>query len=123
MRSMDYLELISVPAIAAIVFALMSAVKYAVNNTKFDRFVPLLSALLGAAFGVVCFYALPEIIPAKNVVVAAVLGGASGLTATGTHQMVKQLGEKPDASQTKSEKQTENTENTTEKTQDEQLNK
>ena len=89
-----YLELISVPAIATLVFVVMGVVKYAVNNSKFDRFVPLLSALLGVVCGVVCYYALPEIMPARNVVVALVIGGASGLTSTGTHQMVKQLGNK-----------------------------
>ena len=90
----SYLELISVPAIATFVFVVMSLIKYAVNNAKFDRFVPLLSALLGAVSGVVCYFALPCIISANNVVVALVLGGASGLTATGTHQMVKQLRQK-----------------------------
>ncbi len=101
----SYLELISVPAIAAIVFAVISAVKYAVNNVKFDRFVPLISALLGAVCGLICFYALPEIIPAHNVVAALVIGGASGLTATGTHQLVKQLGGKneQDADETNDE--------------------
>ena len=91
-----YLELISVPVIAAAVYAVMSVVKYAVNNGKFDRFLPLLSALLGAALGVACFYAMPSIIPAHNVVAALMIGCASGLTATGTHQIFKQLGSKTD---------------------------
>lgn len=92
---MSYLELISVPAIAAVVFGVMSALKYAINSSKFNRFVPLLSAVMGAVCGVVCYYALPDIIPARNVVVALVIGGASGLTATGTHQLVKGLGKDP----------------------------
>ena len=108
-----YLELISVPAIAVVVFAVMSAVKFAIGNGKFDRFVPLLSLLFGALCGVICFYSLPCIIPADNVVVALVIGGASGLTATGTHQMVKQLGNKNNEQTTdKSE------ENSSENTQD-----
>ena len=64
---MEYLELISVPAIAA---------------------------GLGAVLGVVAFYAVPSIIPAANVVVAIVIGGASGLTATGANQIIKQLEKK-----------------------------
>ena len=84
----NYIEFVSVPAIAAVVFAVMDVIKYAVNNSKFNRYIPLLSALLGAACGIICYYALPDIIPAHNVVAALVIGGASGLTATGTHQLV-----------------------------------
>ena len=60
------------------------------------RFVPLISAALGAVLGVVAFFALPSIIPADNVCVAILVGGASGLTATGTNQIIKQLTKKDD---------------------------
>ena len=89
---MDYLELISVPAIATIVYWIINIIKYAVNdNETFKRFIPLISAVLGVIFGVIAYYAVPSIIPAQNVVVAIVIGGASGLTATGTNQIIKQL--------------------------------
>ena len=89
---MEYLELISVPAIATIVYWVMNIIKYAVqDNEKFKRFIPLISAALGAVLGVV---ALPSIIPASNVCIAILIGGASGLTATGTNQIIKQLGKK-----------------------------
>ena len=92
---MEYLELISVPAIATIVYWVINIIKYAVQeNEKFKRFIPLISAALGAVLGVVAFYALPSIIPADNVCVAILVGGASGLTATGTNQIIKQLGKK-----------------------------
>ncbi|MEG2015284.1 MAG: hypothetical protein RR086_06080, partial [Clostridia bacterium] len=61
------------------------------NNEKFKRLIPLLSAILGVIFGLIAFYAVPGIMPTDNVVVALVIGGASGLTATGTNQMIKQL--------------------------------
>ncbi len=87
-----YLELVSVPAIAAVVYWIMATLRYALKGKKaFKRWIPLLSMILGAVFGVVAFYAVPETVPAQNVVVALVLGGVSGLTATGTHQMVKQI--------------------------------
>ena len=87
---MEYLELISVPAIATIVYWVINIIKYAVQeNEKFKRFIPLISAALGAVLGVVAFYALPSIIPADNVCVAMLVGGASGLTATGTNQIIK----------------------------------
>lgn len=89
---MDYLELISVPAIATIVYWIINIIKYAVkDNGTFKRFIPLISAVLGVIFGVIAYYAVPSIIPAQNVVVAIVIGGARGLTATGTNQIIKKL--------------------------------
>ena len=94
---MEYLELISVPAIATIVYWVINFIIYALQeNEKFKRFIPLISAALGAVLGVVAFYALPSIIPADNVCVAILVGGASGLTATGTNQIIKQLTKKDD---------------------------
>ena len=92
---MEYLELISVPAIVIVVYFIIEIIKKCVgNNEKFKRFIPLIATAIGAICGVVCFFALPSIIPASNVVVAIVIGGASGLTATGTNQIIKQLGKK-----------------------------
>ena len=92
---MEYLELISVPAIATIVYWVMNIIKYAVqDNEKFKRFIPLISAALGAVLGLVAYYAVPSIIPAANVCVALLIGGARGLSATGTNQIIKQLGKK-----------------------------
>lgn len=89
---MEYLELISVPAIATIVYWIMNLIKYAFkDNEIFKRLIPLLSALLGAVLGIIAFYVVPSIIPAPNVCIAILIGGASGLTATGTNQIVKQL--------------------------------
>lgn len=94
---MEYLELISVPVIATAVYWVINFIKYAVkDNETFKRLIPLVSAALGAAFGVIAFYALPSVIPAANVFMAIIIGGASGLTATGTNQIIKQLGKKDD---------------------------
>lgn len=41
-------------------------------------------------------YLVPGIVPADNVVVAIIVGGASGLTATGVNQIFKQLKDKGD---------------------------
>jgi len=89
---MDYFQIISVPAIATAVYWAVNLIKYTVNNNeKFKRFIPLLSAGLGAILGVVCFYAVPSIIAAPNVLIAIISGGASGLSATGCNQIIKQL--------------------------------
>lgn len=88
----QYLELISVPAIAVVVYWVINLIKYTVgDNETFKRFIPLIATALGIVCGVVCFFLIPTIVPADNVLVAIVIGGASGLTATGTNQIIKQL--------------------------------
>lgn len=88
----QYLNIVSVPAIAAIVYFVISIIKYATNdNEKFKRFIPVVAAALGIVLGIVAFYAVPSIIPAENIFVAILIGGASGLTATGANQIIKQL--------------------------------
>jgi multidrug transporter EmrE-like cation transporter len=88
----NYLELISVPAIAAIVYWVIEIVKYTLKNSeKFKRFIPIVAAVLGAILGVGCFYLVPNTVPATNVFIALVIGAASGLTATGANQIFKQL--------------------------------
>ena len=89
---MDYLNLISVPAIAVAVYFIIEVLKKAFNNNeKFLRFIPLISLINGIVAGIICFYFIPSIIPATNVIVAIIIGGASGLTATGTNQIFKQI--------------------------------
>lgn len=89
----QYLELISVPAIATAVYWIINLIKYLVGEKEaFKRFIPIIAVGLGVACGVICFFAAPAIIPAKNVLEAIVIGGASGLTATGANQIIKQLG-------------------------------
>lgn len=94
---MEYLNLISVPAIATAVYLIIEILKKAFNNSeKFLRVIPLVSLLIGSVAGVVCFYFISSIIPAANVVVAIIIGAASGLTATGTNQIFKQFNKDKD---------------------------
>ena len=84
-------DIVTIPAIAAIVYTIIDIAKTACGgDEKFKRFIPLLSALL-VLFRVVSFYFVPGIMETQNVLVAIVLGAASGLSATGTNQIVKQL--------------------------------
>jgi hypothetical protein len=55
------------------------------------RIIPILAAALGIVLGITAFYAVPAIMPASNIFVAILVGGSSGLAATGTHQVFKQL--------------------------------
>lgn len=87
----ELLTSVSVPAIAAVVYFVVEIVKFATkSNEKVMRFIPLISAGLGIACGAIAFFAIPQIVPTDNVFVALVIGGASGLTATGFNQIIKQ---------------------------------
>jgi len=82
-----------VPAIATIVYWVVNLIKYTVNGSeKFKRLIPIISAILGAGLGIAAFYIAPEIIITDNLLTAIIIGGASGLSATGTNQIIKQLG-------------------------------
>lgn len=88
---MNY-TIVTIPAIAAIVYTLIDIVKTACGgDEKFKRFIPLAAALLGGIIGVIAFYFVPGVVETENILVAIVLGAASGLSATGTNQAVKQL--------------------------------
>lgn len=83
---------VSVPAIVTIVYCIVELIKHTTkNNENVLRFVPLISAGLGIICGLICFFAVPNVLPTDNIVVALVLGGASGLTATGFNQIFKQI--------------------------------
>lgn len=85
-------SIISVPVITAIVYAAMQLYKQAVNgNEKLIRLIPIMAAFLGVGLGIAAFYGVREMIPADNIFTAILIGGASGLAATGSNQVFKQL--------------------------------
>ena len=87
------MEIISVPAIVSITYALIEAYKkwIAKGREKYLAFIPLIALILGGVLGVVVFYIEPSIIIAKDVGWALIVGMASGLSSTGTNQVFKQL--------------------------------
>ncbi|MDR0976104.1 MAG: hypothetical protein LBM01_04085 [Christensenellaceae bacterium] len=87
------MEIICVPIIVSIVFGAMQYYKkyIAKFETAWTKLIPILSGLLGAGLGILCYYALPVIIPAANAATAMFVGAASGLSATGCNQIFKQL--------------------------------
>ena len=96
---MEYLELISIPGITLVCYWIIYCLKKAINNETFSRCIPLVSCALGAVIGIICFYFVPGITPTNNALIALLLGGASGLSATGTNQIIKQLTSKKDEGQ------------------------
>ncbi len=88
---MNY-ELIGIPAITTVVYWIINLLKYTLNNSeKFKRFIPITAAVLGVLIAVICFYFVPGVLATKNIFVAIILGGASGLSATGVNQAIKQI--------------------------------
>lgn len=88
----EFLNAVSIPAIASVVYWVVNLMKYTTkNNEKLKTFIPLISAVLGVVCAVVAFFAIPDIVPTDNIFVAVVLGGASGLSATGFNQIIKQV--------------------------------
>lgn len=82
----------TIPALAAIVYTIIDITKTALGgDEQFKRFIPLIACLLGAVCGVVAFFCVPGVMGTDNLLVAIVLGAASGLSATGTNQIAKQL--------------------------------
>lgn len=75
------------------------------NKTEAYKLIPILSAVLGGILGVLICLTNPEIIfGVENVWVALGLGIFSGLSATGTNQIVKQLFDKKDEKEENKEK-------------------
>lgn len=62
------------------------------KRTEAYRFIPIVLAVIGGALGIAVFYTNPEIIlNADNVWTALGIGIVSGVSATGTNQIIKQL--------------------------------
>lgn len=85
------MEVVSVPVIVALVYGLMEVYKAIFKTEKAKSIIPLVAGVLGAVLGVVAFFVVPTLVPADNAFVSAFFGLISGLTATGSHQIVKQL--------------------------------
>ncbi len=92
----DYLNSVSIPVIVTVVYVIIDLVKttiapYTTLSERLSHFYPLIALALGIITAAVMYYAVPESITQTNLLVALAIGAASGLTAVGTNQVVKQL--------------------------------
>lgn len=105
-------EFVSVPCIVLIVYMVIEVIKLCSKSQVVSKLFPVISCVLGIALGIFAFYLCPAIVPAKNVLSAILIGGASGLSATGANQIVKQLMQKnEELKQNDENKQVEDTNN------------
>lgn len=81
-------SIISVAGITVISYLIAQAVK----ATKLEnKWLPVICGALGGVLGIVGLEIVPEF-PASDVLTAAAVGIVSGLAATGSHELLKQLG-------------------------------
>ncbi len=92
---MDTFEFVTVPIIISVVYAVIALLKKETHGSeKVLKRLPLIAAILGAVLGAIAFFAIPDMIPANNAFAAILIGAASGLAATGTNQIFKQMTKK-----------------------------
>ena len=88
----EAIKALSVPLIVSIVYGCIDLYKQITNGKEqYMKLIPIIAALLGALIGVIAFYAYPSVLMAENIGQALIMGGASGLSATGANQIIKQL--------------------------------
>ena len=84
-----------IPIITAIVYSLLAAYKASVSGEKLIKIIPLIAAFLGAGLGILSWVVSPDTNSACDIFQALYHGIASGLAATGVHQVFKQLSSQP----------------------------
>lgn len=87
---MNITEIVTVPVIVGFCYLVGYLVKL-FKNEKLNDFIPGICIVIGIVLGLVSFYTIPDLVPASNWLAAAVIGGFSGLSATGVNQVVKKL--------------------------------
>lgn len=86
------LDFASVPIITLIVYWCIELIKQITNNNEnFKRLIPICSTIIGIILGVIIYFLFPSLSIATNVLYAIGVGGVSGLAATGSNQIFKQL--------------------------------
>ena len=83
-------EIVTVPVIVGFCYLVGVIIKL-FKNEKLNDFIPGICILVGVVLGRVSFFTIPNLIPADNWLSASVIGGFSGLAATGTNQLVKKI--------------------------------
>lgn len=87
---MNITEIVTVPVIVGFCYLVGICIKL-FKNEQLNNFIPGICIVIGVILGVVSFYTIPNLVPASNWLGASVIGGFSGLSATGVNQVVKKL--------------------------------
>ena len=86
------LEICSIPVIASLCFGFIEVLKRTFRyDAKLKNTYPLISAALGTMLGVVTYVADPSLMLTDSVFTSALAGMASGLSATGSNEMIRRM--------------------------------
>ena len=81
------LGIVAIPVITVIVFLIVEAVKATPLDNKW---LPVVAGFFGGCLGLAAMFVMPDF-PAADPLTAVAVGIVSGLSATGCHQVYKQL--------------------------------
>ena len=84
------MEIIGIPAIVVISYMITETFKMFINN----KYLPIVAGISGGMLGVLSFVLQIDIMPATDIVSALAIGIISGLAATGSNQIIKQIKKK-----------------------------
>ena len=87
------MEFTSIPIIVILCYLIGEIYKVLFKNKQdLYKLIPILNAILGGILGILIFLTNPEIIfNAKNIWTALGIGIVSGVSSTGTNQIIKQI--------------------------------
>lgn len=80
--------IVPVAAITVICYLVSEIVKATDTDNKW---IPVICGIVGGTFGIASYASGMEAFPAQDPITAIAVGIVSGLAATGTHQIIKQL--------------------------------
>jgi hypothetical protein len=84
------MELIGIPAIVVISYMITEIFKVFINK----KYLPIVAGISGGMLGVLSFVLQIDIMPATDIISALAIGIISGLAATGSNQIIKQIKKK-----------------------------
>ena len=84
------MELIGIPAIVVISYMITEVFKVFIDN----KYLPIVAGISGGLLGALSFVLQIDIMPATDIISALAIGIISGLAATGSNQILKQIKKK-----------------------------
>lgn len=88
---MDFTNLTANVIILVVTYAFIELYKVVFKTETAKNLIPIVALVIGAVLGGVGYAVIPDYIVATDYVSAVIVGGFSGLSATGSNQIVKQL--------------------------------
>jgi uncharacterized membrane protein YuzA (DUF378 family) len=81
------MDLISIPTIMVISYLITEIFKLFIKK----KYLPVVAGVSGLILGIISFYLVPELIGNTNLLTSIAIGIVSGLAATGSNQILKQI--------------------------------